>query len=147
MTDGTESSLIDTNVLIYALVDTNEPPKNSQAQKLLQQCFEGKLCFSVSIQNISEFYSVVTSKLSDKMPAQIARRHCQNMIQFVGLRKLSPSPVALLKAMQFSIDTGISYWDCLLAATIIENGIFTIYTENIRDFSKIPGIKAINPFK
>ncbi|MBI2445074.1 hypothetical protein HYV43_01665 [Candidatus Micrarchaeota archaeon] len=32
------------------------------------------------------------------------------------------------------------------AATMLENGITTIYTENVEDFEKIPGIKAVNPF-
>ncbi len=38
----------------------------------------------------------------------------------------------------------MSFWDSLLAATMKENNIFNIYTENIKDF-KVPWINAINP--
>ncbi len=30
---------------------------------------------------------------------------------------------------------------------MLENGIDTIYTENVKDFEKIPGIRAVNPFE
>ena len=40
----------------------------------------------------------------------------------------------------------INYWDAFIAATMIENKIFNIYTENTKDFLKIDGIKARNPF-
>ena len=40
----------------------------------------------------------------------------------------------------------INCWDAFIAATMIENKIFNIYTENTKDFSKIDGIKARNPF-
>jgi len=33
-----------------------------------------------------------------------------------------------------------------LAATMLEEGIGTLLTENVKDFEKIEGLRAINPF-
>src|SRR3989338_1161472 len=38
-------------------------------------------------------------------------------------------------------------FDYYLAATMLDNGINRILTINTKDFSKIPGIEAVNPFK
>ncbi|MFQ5406347.1 MAG: hypothetical protein ACE5DI_04280 [Candidatus Micrarchaeia archaeon] len=35
----------------------------------------------------------------------------------------------------------------LIAATMFENNCFEILTENVKEFKKIPGITAVNPFK
>ena len=40
----------------------------------------------------------------------------------------------------------MSFWNSLITATMIENGIFNIYTENDKDF-KMPSLNVINPFK
>jgi len=41
----------------------------------------------------------------------------------------------------------VHFWDALIAATMIENNVFTIFTENTKDFKKIKGITAINPLE
>jgi predicted nucleic acid-binding protein len=37
-------------------------------------------------------------------------------------------------------------WDAAIAATMKENDIFEIVTENVKDFKKIPQLKVSNPF-
>lgn len=37
------------------------------------------------------------------------------------------------------------YFDMQLAATMLLEGVSEIYTENIADFTGIPGIRAVNP--
>jgi predicted nucleic acid-binding protein len=41
----------------------------------------------------------------------------------------------------------IPFWDALIVATMEENSIDTIITENEKDFKKVKWIKTINPFK
>ena len=38
-------------------------------------------------------------------------------------------------------------FDYFLAATMLDNDIGRILTANTKDFSRIPGIEAVNPFK
>lgn len=59
---------------------------------------------------------------------------------------MEPTKGTLKKAMDISIKKNIEYWDALIAATMIENNISHIYTENIKDF-RIEGITAVNPFE
>jgi predicted nucleic acid-binding protein len=40
-----------------------------------------------------------------------------------------------------------NFWDALIVATMEENSIDTIITENEKDFKKVKWIKTINPFK
>ena len=53
----------------------------------------------------------------------------------------------IINAIGFQEIYKIHFWDALLAATMEENSIETIITENEKDFKKIKWIKAINPFK
>lgn len=39
------------------------------------------------------------------------------------------------------------YWDYLIASTMKENAVKEIYTENTKDFEKIPELKVVNPFR
>jgi predicted nucleic acid-binding protein len=57
-----------------------------------------------------------------------------------------PYKITTIKsAIDLSNENNMSFWDSLIAATMIENNIFNIYTENVKDF-KISGINAVNPF-
>ena len=59
--------------------------------------------------------------------------------------KLIYNERTILKALSIKEEFKIPFWDSLIIATMKENGIYHIYTENIKDFN-IFGIKAINPF-
>ena len=66
-------------------------------------------------------------------------------MEFEGFLKLEPKKETISKAMGISIKNNMNYWDSLIIATMIENEIFNIYTENAKDF-KIDEVKIINPF-
>ena len=56
-----------------------------------------------------------------------------------------PKITTIIRAIDINLEYNIPYYDALLAATMRENGIFNIYTENVKDFKAV-GIKAVNPF-
>jgi len=61
--------LIDTNLLIY-LYDQNQPDKQNQSERVLEQ-LELTHTGRLSVQALSEFFSVATRKLSPSLtPAQ-----------------------------------------------------------------------------
>ena len=141
MTESKELFLIDSNILIYAY-EKEESIKRDKAKKLLKECLLGIRQFAISSQNIAEFVSVTTKK--GKLSIDEAKNFVIRMAHFEGFKKLNYTaetiPVALDIVQQFKMP----FWDSLLAATMRENGIFNIYTENAKDF-KMPWIKAINP--
>jgi predicted nucleic acid-binding protein len=138
----TDEHLLDSNILIYAY-DTSEGEKHELARKLLEDCFMGQP-FAVSLQNLTEFFNTITKKIERPISSSEAEDVIKIILEFKNFRKLIPTDQTLRRAMRLG-KLG-HFWDAMIAATMIENGITHIYTENAKDF-QIPGITAINPFK
>ncbi len=141
-----ESKLIDSNMLVYAF-DKSEPEKHKRAVELLKSCFDGKERGVLALQNISEFYLIITTKIEKPVPKKDALEICRKLICFSGFTKLAPKGTTLLYAMELNEQYKVHYWDAMIAATMLENQVTTIYTENTSDFAKIPSIRVINPFR
>jgi predicted nucleic acid-binding protein len=135
-------SLIDSNILIYYL-DLEEKEKHPIAFDFIHSRLMGKET-AVSVQNLAEFSSnVVDNKTTPAIEKEIEDTIREIMDIF---EVISYSPNTIIHANALHNKYNIHFWDALLAATMQENHISTIYTENTKDFEKIPGIKAINPF-
>ena len=50
------------------------------------------------------------------------------------------------RALEDLTTINTSFWDILIAETMKEAGIRTLYTENAKDFLEIPWIEVVNPF-
>ncbi len=137
-------SLIDSNLLSYVF-DESEPGKRKICEKLFEECWNGKRKFAVSVQNLSEFYVVVTRKIQHPMPKKVARRFIELINDFQGWDVLNINAGTIISAIDICEKYDIHYWDALLAATMRENRIFCVYTED-GDFERIPWLKVVNPF-
>lgn len=137
--------LIDSNILIYS-IDSSETSKHVIAKNLLKPCWLGKTTYCVSLQNLSEFFVNSIKKVAKPLSKEKGAEIVKKIIEFDGFKKLEPTKGTLKKAMDIFIKENIEYWDALIAATMIENNISHVYTENIKDF-RIEGITAINPFE
>jgi len=137
--------LVDSNILIYAF-DRADKKKHLRAKELLTKCWLGEIILVTSLQNLSEFFVNVTKKISKPISETEATDIVKSIIDSRCWTKIAPKPETLLKAMKLSAENKTSYWDSLIAATMIENGIFHLYTENTKDFSKINEITAKNLF-
>lgn len=135
--------LIDSNLLIYAYSEKDEKKKIIVAN-LLKKCWEGKEIYAVSTQNLAEFFSIANRKY--KMNPQKAKIVIEDINNFEGFIKLNYSGNTVANSIDLMEENKTSFWDALIMATMKENGIFNIYTENINDF-KAPWIKAVNPFE
>ncbi|MBS3068060.1 PIN domain-containing protein [Candidatus Micrarchaeota archaeon] len=134
--------LIDTNILIYS--ETNdEKEKHDMVILALERIKTQGDILTISIQNINEFSNnmIKKSKLSDSSINEIITSYQSTFsLIFFNLETIR-------EANRISRATGIHFYDALLTATMHENGIDTIITENEKDFQKIPWLKVINPFK
>ena len=139
-----ELSLIDSNLLSYVF-DESEPEKRKICKELAAECWHGKRKYAVSVQNLSEFYVVVTKKIQHPIPEKVAKKFVELITDFQGWVVLNVTPQEVKSAIDISIKYDIHYWDALLAATMRENKVFRIYTDD-NSFNKIPWLKAINPF-
>jgi len=138
----TDEYLLDSNILIYAY-DATEGKKHEIAKELVEDCFRGEP-FAVSLQNLAEFFKIITKTVARPISSGEAEEAIKIIIEFRNFRKLMLTEKTLIKAIELSSQA--PFWDAMIAATMLENGIGHIYTENTKDF-QIPGIKAINPFK
>jgi len=140
-----ETRLIDTNVRVYAY-DLSEPAKRQVSRTMLDQIWDegGGV---VAIQNLSEFFVVVTGKVQYPLTVSDARTIISDILRSGRWLVLNQNDNTIVAAIDLVERTGAPYWDALIVACMMEHGITTIVTENERDFRKIPGITVINPFK
>ena len=143
MTGYKEPRLIDSNILVYAY-DKSAPKKHRAASDTLKASWlerDGVL----SVQNLAEFYSVVTAKIENPLPVDKAKQIVLDLID--GFEILRYNENTLINAVNNQAIYRIPFWDALIVATMEENRIDTIITENEKDFKKVKWIKVINPFK
>ena len=140
-----ENRLIDTNVLVYAY-DVSEKAKRRIAHDLLARIWDegGGV---VALQNLSEFFVVVTGKVQRPVAISAARTIVSDILRSARWLVIDRQAGTMLRTIDFVQRTGVPYWDGLIAACMLEHGIDTIVTENERDFKRIPGITVVNPFR
>ena len=139
-----EIFLIDSNILVYSY-DASEPKKQNICSALIKKCWTQEESYAIALQNLSEFYVVVTKKIENPIPKDIAKKIINDIIEFDNWQVLGLNEKSLITAIELSTKYNIHYWDALLCATMKQNRITNIYTENIKDFGKIPWITAVNP--
>jgi predicted nucleic acid-binding protein len=143
MTDG--ERLIDTNVLVHAYIRLDEQ-KQLSANAIVMPLWEvgGGI---TTVQNVCEFFFVATKKVARPMPIGQAENIVREILASRKWRVLDRREDTILHAMLLVHERRAPFWDALIAACMLENGIEIILTENERDFKRIPGISVLNPFK
>jgi len=143
MIDGEQ--LIDTNVLVhgYVLLNAN---KQASARDIISPIWQegGGL---TTVQNLCEFFAVATKKVKTPMPVDRAQSIVREILRSGKWRVIDRREESVLHAIELVKLRHIPFWDALVAACMLENGIHIIVTENERDFKRVPGITVNNPFK
>jgi predicted nucleic acid-binding protein len=137
-------ALIDTNILCYSL-DAGEPVKRAVAAELLSRCWRSEIALVVSIQNLAEFSVVMTEKVKHPVPDEVLQRFIRDIVSFNGWTVIGYDSGTIVDAVNIKRKYSLHFWDALLAATMKQYNISTIYTEDSH-IKKIPGITAIDPF-
>lgn len=140
-----EICLIDTNILVYAY-DESEGKRHEICKRLIDECWRLREKYSIAIQNLSEFYVVITKKIEYPVPMETAKELIGDIIEFQNWIVIDYNAHTIPSAIEINIAYGVHYWDALLAATMRENNIFSIYTEG-GDFKNIPWLNVINPLE
>lgn len=141
---GSSSPLIDTNIFCY-LFDARDPEKSKISRNLLARCFHLECNYSVSVQNLAEFSVVVTEKIPVPIPRQVISSFISDVAQFEGWNVVCYTASTISLAIGFQKEYSLHFWDALLAATMKEQGIDTMYTED-GHFAKVPWLNIVNPY-
>ena len=142
--------LLDTNILVHAT--TAASSHHAKAKEICKQAWQKELAACVALQNLCEWYAVVTDsrRVSPPIPLEEASREMELYKDSGSLKIIAPSEdllqslPGLLRRVKCK---GSHVFDVLLVATMLEHGVETIYTENTRDFSGFREIRAVNPFQ
>lgn len=140
--------LLDTNILINA--HNEDSPFHANAREILKKALSLEIETCIAQQNLLEFFSAVTNKRRVQKPLTVedAYRHVKAYLRSTTIRKISPTDVTLKACIEIAEQHGIAkadIFDTYLVATMRENSITTIYTQNVSDFNKYGGIEAIDP--
>lgn len=140
---STKLILADSNILIYAI--NSSSPKHRAAQDFLQTHATQLV---LAHQNILESLRVLTHrKFLNPMTPLAASKAIGNIAD--ACRMIAPDAAAYhlaLALVQKYRLAGDKIFDAYLVATAIGNGIATIATDNVKDFSAIEEINVVNPF-
>ena len=137
--------VFDSNLLIYGLDKFSS--RYHDVYHLFELGKEGKIQIIVAQQNIIE--TVHAFVKGYKSPIEEVIYNIKGLLDELDIYIITP--INKTHSIFFEILSNSSdpsdIFDYYLAATMLDNGINRILTINTKDFSKIPGIEAVNPFK
>jgi predicted nucleic acid-binding protein len=129
---------VDTNLWIYLYSDD---AKQGNIQRVLDRHFQNVY---VSTQVLGETYHVLTRKsLKSKEEAKTII-----MDLATNFNVLDVLLSTVMKAIDFGILYGYSYWDTLIIATALGGGCTVLFTEDMQNNQVIEKkLKIVNPFE
>lgn len=143
---GDEGAFFDTNILAYAF-DESDEKRRTPCEKLVRAGFEGEANCYVSNQALSELYVVLTRHVGRPLSKEKATLIVYGLIDSSKWSKVNYTHLTVKRALEDQKTISAPFWDILIAETMRDAGVRTLYTENEKDFRKIPWIHVKNPLK
>lgn len=134
--------LIDTNLLIY-LYDQNQPDRQARATDVLDR-LELTGLGRLSVQNLAEFFSISTRKLSPPLSPTEALNQVNLFTRTWPIFDLTP--LVVMEAGRGVRDYQMAYYDAQIWATARLNQIPVIFSEDFNVGATLEGVQFINPF-
>lgn len=128
------TAFFDTNVLVYAFLDT------AKRRRALEVLSLGGL---ISAQVLNEFTQFARNK-RQRSWAEIEAAVSVIRMQFPDVAPLTAETHAA--GLALARDHGLSFYDALIVATALEAGCDTLYSEDLQDGRRFPGLVIVNPF-
>jgi len=141
--------LLDTNILVYATFEDSILYK--QAREIRDKAVRGEIKACLSPQILAEFYSVVTNskRVTNPLTPKEAREIIELYFSTLHISKILMKRTTIQRTVKLAEKYKIKeqgIFDTQLIATMLDNGIKRIYTNNEKDFKKFKEIEVINPF-
>jgi predicted nucleic acid-binding protein len=137
MNGAADPLFIDTNVLVYARLNTS--PYHRQARVRLSQLRKAGVAMSISRQVIREYLTVVTRSQSFSTPLTSAEA-VEDARQLEQLFEIADETAAVTEGLLTILDSitvgGKQIHDANIVATMQVNGISRLLTHNTGDFKR-----------
>jgi predicted nucleic acid-binding protein len=143
-TKGEERTFFDTNILAYAF-DESDDKRRKLCEKLVRSGFQGEANCYISNQVLAELFLVLTRYVERPVSMEKAAMIVSGLTDSPAWKKINYTHLTVKRAIEDLRTVHASFWDILIAETMRDAGVKTIYTENLRDFGKIPWIRVENP--
>jgi len=141
------ASLIDTNILVYA--NNKDSEFNDTCKSIVEKTIKHEIEAVIAVQNLVELYAIITDKRRVEHPlSPIKAKELLEFYKKSNIRIIAPLPRTIdtiSSLIEKHNPKSQSIFDCLLAATMIDNGIYSIYTANSEHFKHFDSITVINP--
>ena len=130
---------VDTNILIYAR-DPRDPVKQQAADTLLASLTDGVLLWQVACA-----YLAASRKLKP-----LGYDQAQAWADVRDMRRtwitVLPSWSVMDRAETLLASYNLSFWDAMIVAACLENGIKRLYSEDFDSSAAATGLDIVNPF-
>jgi predicted nucleic acid-binding protein len=141
------STLLDTNILTRLAQPTD--PAHGTARRAVAVLQAGGRSVSIVPQNLYEFWVVATRPVANNgLGLSVPECHAE-VIRIKALFPLLPDPLTIIdvwEALVVAHDCkGKVAHDARLVAAMLTHGLHEILTFNTADFTRFPGITAIDP--
>jgi predicted nucleic acid-binding protein len=137
----TESTFVDTNILVYAR-DAGQQTKQVVAQECLRQLWQQR-AGRISIQVLSEYYVTLTRKLKPGLSADTAWDDIDALMAW------NPQPIdraVLTRAREIERRYRTSWWDATIVAAAHAQGCRILLSEDFQHGMAFDQLKVRNPF-
>ncbi|HTS71808.1 MAG TPA: PIN domain-containing protein [Terriglobia bacterium] len=131
---------VDTNVLIYAL-DETDPEKHQAARLWRAELWKGRRG-RISYEVLQEFYVKVTQKWPKAR--EQARAEVRDLLAW---QPVSADAALLERAWKIQDRYRLSFWDALIVAAARATSCRYLLTEDLQAGQNIDGVIVINPFR
>jgi len=134
-----ELSYIDSNIIIFANVE--DFPEYKYSLTILEKGLRGELylCFNTIIALETHY------KLAKLINVDEANYRVENLFKSKRISYFNVSKVTIQKGFSIAKKYNIKTNDAVIVASMLENNISKIYTDNETDFKKIENLEIINP--
>jgi predicted nucleic acid-binding protein len=143
MRSDLENVLIDTNVLVYAY-DPSNRDKQERAIAVLDALVTSQRAV-LSVQCLTEFYSVVTKRLAEPLSDAEAVEQTERLARSCRVLDLTSSVV--LEGCRGAGQHQMSLWDALIWAIAKLNQVPVVLTEDAPHGRFLEGVSYANPFQ
>lgn len=137
--------LIDSNIFIYAH-DIRSPFYTVTHAFLSDQIQRNGIIITPQI--LLETYRILTQKIRKPISIKNTLQIIDYYLSYPNVLLVTPTQKSMMITSQLASKykiVGVHIFDTYLVGTMIEAGITTIYSANIRDFKIYKEIKVINP--
>lgn len=136
---GKPAVFIDTNIWLYAFLDTGEEEKSLRAKQLFEQVEP-----MLSVQVINEICVNLIKKAS--FPEEQIARLIESFYEKYPIVEMDEG--ILLAASELRQEYSFSFWDSMVVACALAANAEILYSEDMHHGLSVRGaLKIINPFK